>query len=210
KCCIKRKSTGDAVDGKAEESTPEKKAKVDSTPAEVEANGEVTEAETMKYSSSSSNYGSLIMLALAALLVLELTTTFASAYPARYSAYYASIPLEEQLIERIKQAFIEDNDLENKNHIDQAISDLLELSKGAFDIWFQHYQEKLKLMLIENISDGDKKQSNAKRSQIAELRGSQVNRFTLDGTLKRTADFGSQRDHTGQREYALRYWTHLG
>uniref|UniRef100_A0AAR5Q2Z2 Uncharacterized protein n=1 Tax=Dendroctonus ponderosae TaxID=77166 RepID=A0AAR5Q2Z2_DENPD len=165
---------------------------------------------TMKYSSSSGNYGSLIMLALAALLVLELTTTFASAYPARYSAYYASIPLEEQLIERIKQAFIEDNDLENKNHIDQAISDLLELSKGAFDIWFQHYQEKLKLMLIENISDGDKKQSNAKRSQIAELRGSQVNRFTLDGTLKRTADFGSQRDHTGQREYALRYWTHLG
>ncbi|KAH1020735.1 hypothetical protein HUJ04_010348, partial [Dendroctonus ponderosae] len=50
----------------------------------------------------------------------------------------------------------------SKNHIDQAISDLLELSKGAFDIWFQHYQEKLKLMLIENISDGDKKQSNAK------------------------------------------------
>lgn len=48
------------------------------------------------------------------------------------------------------------------------------------------------------------------RSQIAELRGSQINRFTLDGTLKRIADFGSQRDHTGQREYALRYWTHLG
>uniref|UniRef100_A0AAR5Q2N1 Diuretic hormone class 2 n=1 Tax=Dendroctonus ponderosae TaxID=77166 RepID=A0AAR5Q2N1_DENPD len=77
---------------------------------------------TMKYSSSSGNYGSLIMLALAALLVLELTTTFASAYPARYSAYYASIPLEEQLIERIKQAFIEDNDLENsKRGIDLGL-----------------------------------------------------------------------------------------
>jgi len=36
---------GDAVDGKTEESTPEKKAKLDEAPAEAESNGEVTEAE---------------------------------------------------------------------------------------------------------------------------------------------------------------------
>lgn len=46
KCCIKRKSTGvEAVDGKTEEATPEKKAKLDEAPAEAEANGDVTEAE---------------------------------------------------------------------------------------------------------------------------------------------------------------------
>lgn len=45
KCCIKRKSTGDAVDSKGEEATPEKKAKVDPAPAEAEANGEAIEAE---------------------------------------------------------------------------------------------------------------------------------------------------------------------
>ncbi|KAL1506445.1 hypothetical protein ABEB36_005811 [Hypothenemus hampei] len=45
KCTIKRKSTGgDAVDGK-DESTPEKKAKIDDAPSEEEANGEVKEAE---------------------------------------------------------------------------------------------------------------------------------------------------------------------
>jgi len=45
KCSIKRKSSGgDAVDGKDDEkTTPEKKAKIDVD--EVEANGEVTEAE---------------------------------------------------------------------------------------------------------------------------------------------------------------------
>lgn len=46
KCSVKRKSVGgDAVDGKTEESTPEKKAKLDEAPAEAESNGEVTEAE---------------------------------------------------------------------------------------------------------------------------------------------------------------------
>ncbi|XP_030767633.1 FK506-binding protein 3 [Sitophilus oryzae] len=46
KCSIKRKSTGtDSLDAKTEETTPEKKAKLDEAVIESKANGEVTEAE---------------------------------------------------------------------------------------------------------------------------------------------------------------------
>lgn len=38
-CSIKRKSVGDAVDGKTKGATPEKKAKLDET-AEAESNGD--------------------------------------------------------------------------------------------------------------------------------------------------------------------------
>ncbi|CAG9769125.1 unnamed protein product [Ceutorhynchus assimilis] len=167
------------------------------------------------FPSTSSNCGSFIMMALAALLVLEITSTIVAAYPASYSGYYSPLGLEEQnpgyvnlqqAIARLRQAFIDNNELENKNNVEQSITDLIELNKVAFDVWFGNYLEKIRMRSDEN----DDKHMEAKRSQIAEVRGTQLDRFTLDGTLKRTADFGSDRGHTGQKEYAIRYWSHLG
>ncbi|XP_066150489.1 uncharacterized protein [Euwallacea fornicatus] len=161
----------------------------------------------MKPSSSNSS-NTLIMATLAVLLVLELTSAFAAAYPASYSAYYSPMGLEEpnpnyvnlqQAIERIRQAFIQNNELENKNDIDRlTVADLLDLGKAAFDIWFSKYQEELRLNSLLEIDDV------GKRSQMASLRDSQIDRFSLDRILKRRVDFGSQRGHTGQKEYALR------
>ncbi|XP_066251957.1 uncharacterized protein [Euwallacea similis] len=158
--------------------------------------------------SPSNSSNTLIMATLSVLLVLELTSAFAAAYPASYSAYYSPMGLEEpnanyvnlqQAIERIRQAFIQNNELENKNGIDQrTVVDLLNLSKEAFDIWFRKYQEELRLTSPLNVED------IGKRSQIASLRDSQIDRFSLDSMLKRRVDFGSQRGHTGEKEYALR------
>ncbi|KAL1506442.1 hypothetical protein ABEB36_005808 [Hypothenemus hampei] len=67
---------------------------------------------------------SIILMALAILLVYELASSVAEAYPASYPAYYSPMGLEEQnpnyvnlqqAIERIRQAFMQNNEIENTN-----------------------------------------------------------------------------------------------
>ncbi|XP_076253083.1 diuretic hormone class 2 isoform X2 [Rhynchophorus ferrugineus] len=77
----------------------------------------------MKSTTSSSNTGSsLLIMVLSVLVVFEIASTFAAAYPASYSGYYSPIGFEEQnpnfinlqqAIARLRQAFIDNNDLEN-------------------------------------------------------------------------------------------------
>ncbi|XP_050312970.1 uncharacterized protein LOC126748008 [Anthonomus grandis grandis] len=165
----------------------------------------------MKSTSSTVTCGSLVMIALASLVVLEITSSFTEAYPS-YSGYYSpmgyeepnpyQIPNLEQAIMRLRAAFADNNELENKNNIGLSMVELLELTREAFDLWLKHYQEKL--VEADALVEGQPQSPQTKRSQLAELRGSRIDRFSLDGTLKRTADFGSDRGHTGQKEYALR------
>ncbi|XP_030767568.1 uncharacterized protein LOC115891268 [Sitophilus oryzae] len=187
----------------------------------------------MKSSSSSNNCGtSVLIMILSVLVVFEIASTFAAAYPASYSGYYSPIGFEEQnpnyinlqqAIARLRQAFIENNDLENENNVEQAVSDLVELTKAALENWFYYYEQDLKY-LINNYDFNSKNllhfsdlipdrhviKSEEKRSGIFNDKRSLRNKLAMDRNIKRKADFGSERGTTGVQAQQLRQFFHIG
>ncbi|KAF7269850.1 hypothetical protein GWI33_017130 [Rhynchophorus ferrugineus] len=153
-------------------------------------------------------------------------------YHILYSGYYSPIGFEEQnpnfinlqqAIARLRQAFIDNNDLENENSVDQTVSDLLDVSRLALENWFYYYEQELKSALTSrdlkvknasrisaNLMDGQFENPDKKRSEIYTVRRSGLNKFVMDRGNKRKADFGSQRDATGKQAQELRYLFHIG